>query len=76
MWPMRVYFKRKSFVISLHFSRCWVICKGQTHKLRLLSSPARSSVIKALHRQRRGVDSIPAGGGGPLTDEFFSTVLG
>ena len=34
----------------------------------------RSSVARALHRHRKGVGSIPAGG--PIVDEFFSTVPG
>ena len=34
----------------------------------------RSSVVRALHRHRKGVGSIPAGG--PIVDEFFSTVPG
>ena len=33
-----------------------------------------SSVVRALHRHRKGVGSIPAGG--PIVDEFFSTVPG
>ena len=32
----------------------------------------RSSVVRALHRHRKGVGSIAAGG--PIDDEFFSTV--
>ena len=39
-----------------------------------LVSYLRSSVVGALHRHRKGVGSIPAGG--PIVDEFFSTVLG
>ena len=34
----------------------------------------RNSVVRALHRHRKGVGSIPAGG--PWVDEFFSTVPG
>ncbi len=34
----------------------------------------RSSVVRAVHRHRTGVGSIPAGG--PIVDEFFSTVPG
>ena len=37
-----------------------------------LVSYLRSSVVRALHRHRRGVGSIPAGG--PMVDEFFSAV--
>ena len=33
-----------------------------------------SSVARALHQHRKGVGSIPAGG--PIVDEFFSTVPG
>ena len=32
----------------------------------------RSLVVRAVHRHRTGVGSIPAGG--PIVDEFFSTV--
>ena len=39
-----------------------------------LVSYLRSSVVRALHRHRKGVGSIPAGG--PIVDEFFSTVSG
>ena len=39
-----------------------------------LVSYLRSSVVRALHRHRKGVGSIPAGG--PVVDEFFSTVPG
>ena len=39
-----------------------------------LVSYLRSSVVRALHRHRKGVGSIPAGG--PIVDEFFSTVPG
>ena len=39
-----------------------------------LVSYLRSSVARALHWHRKGVGSIPAGG--PVVDEFFSTVLG
>ena len=34
----------------------------------------RSLVVRAVHQQRTGVGSIPAGG--PIVDEFFSTVPG
>ena len=34
----------------------------------------RSLVVRAVHRHRTGVGSIPAGG--PIVDEFFSTVPG
>ncbi len=34
----------------------------------------RSLVVGAVHRHRTGVGSIPAGG--PIVDEFFSTVPG
>ncbi len=34
----------------------------------------RSLVVRAVHRHRTGVGSIPAGG--PLVDDFFSTVPG
>ena len=33
-----------------------------------------SSVVRVLHRHRKSVGSIPAGG--PIVDEFFSTVPG
>ena len=36
--------------------------------------PANSLVVRAVHRNRTGVGSIPAGG--PIVDEFFSTVPG
>ena len=39
-----------------------------------LVSYLHSSVVRALHRHRKGVALIPAGG--PVTDEFFSTVSG
>ena len=39
-----------------------------------LVSYLRSSVVRALHRHRKGAGSIPAGG--PIVDEFFSTVPG
>ena len=39
-----------------------------------LVSYFRSSVVRALHRHRKGVGLIPAGG--PIVDEFFSTVPG
>ena len=39
-----------------------------------LVSYLRSSVVRALHRHRKDVGSIPAGG--PIVDEFFSTVPG
>ena len=38
------------------------------------ASYLRSLVIRAVHRHRTGVGSIPAGG--PIVDEFFSTVPG
>ncbi len=34
----------------------------------------RSLVVRAVHRHRTGVGSIPAGG--PIVDKFFSTVPG
>ncbi len=34
----------------------------------------RSLVVRAVHRHRTGVGSIPAGG--PIVDELFSTVPG
>ncbi len=34
----------------------------------------RSLVVRAVHRHRTGEGSIPAGG--PIVDEFFSTVPG
>ena len=34
----------------------------------------RSLVVRAVHRHRTGVGSIAAGG--PIVDEFFSTVPG
>ncbi len=34
----------------------------------------RSLVVRAVHRHRTGVGSIPAAG--PIVDEFFSTVPG
>ncbi len=34
----------------------------------------RSLVLRAVHRHRTGVGSIPAGG--PIVDEFFSIVPG
>ena len=34
----------------------------------------RSLVVRAVHRHRAGVGSIPAGG--PIVDEFFSTLPG
>ena len=34
----------------------------------------RSLVVRAVHRHHTSVDSIPAGG--PVVDEFFSTVPG
>ena len=34
----------------------------------------RSLVVRAVHRHRTGVGSIPAGG--PIVDEFFSNVPG
>ena len=39
-----------------------------------LVSYLRSLVVRALHRHRKGVGSITAGG--PIVDEFFSTVPG
>ena len=39
-----------------------------------LVSYLRSLVVRAVHRHRTGVGSIPAGG--PIVDEFFSTVPG
>ena len=39
-----------------------------------LVSYLRSPVARALHRHRKGAGSIPAGG--PIVDEFFSTVPG
>ena len=39
-----------------------------------LVSYLRSLVVRAVHQHRTGVGSIPAGG--PIVDEFFSTVPG
>ena len=52
---------------------------GTTTLIYTLITPAlvsylRSSVARALHRHRKGVGSIPAGG--PIVDEFFSNVPG
>ena len=47
-----------------------------SHELRLLLSATSitHAVVRALHRHRKGVVSIPAGR--PKVDEFFSTVPG
>ncbi len=39
-----------------------------------LASYLRSLVVRAVHRHRTGLGSIPAGE--PIVDEFFSTVPG
>ena len=46
------------------------------HKAEVIEpvSYLRSLVVRAVHRHRTGVGSIPAGG--PIVDEFFSTVPG
>ena len=57
--------------------------KYYTHVLMIYPQPVRrhyhpkytlirSLVVKAVHRHRTGMGSIPAGG--PIVDEFFSTV--
>ena len=52
---------------------------GTTTLIYTLITPAlvsylRSLMVRALHRHRKGVGSIPAGG--PIVDEIFSSVPG
>ena len=51
---------------------------GPTQKYTIITfavvSYLRSSVVRALHRHRKGKGSIPAGG--PIVNGFFSTVPG
>ncbi len=66
-------------MILLHFTRCREFSEGLTflnfNAITLaLVSYLRSLVVRAVHRHRTGVGSIPAGG--PIVDEFFSTLPG
>ena len=70
-------------MILWHFTRCGEftlnLFAGITTLIYTLITLApvsylRSLVVRAPHRHRTGVGSIPAGG--PIVDEFFSTVPG
>ncbi len=56
-------------MILWHFTRC-----GEAFVTLAPVSYLRSLVVRAVHRHRTGVGSIPAGG--RIVDDFFSTVLG
>ena len=67
---------RVIIMILRHFTRCGEFSEGLmclSIKWKLYTC-RNSVVVRAVHRHRTGVGSIPAGG--PIVDEFFSTVPG